>query len=118
MKTELKFISALNSSIEFKIGQNAQDNFDIIDESNPNDLWFHLYGESSCHVIAMIDPEVKLDKKQKRQIITQGALLCKTGRGKLNPPCQCLEDREYQYIEFFYNIHWQFTTSVGQYFLN
>ena len=77
MKTELKFISALNSSIEFKIGQNAQDNFDIIDESNPNDLWFHLYGESSCHVVASIDPEVKLDKKQKRQIITQGALLCK-----------------------------------------
>ncbi len=77
MKTESKFIQSLNNTVEFKIGQSAQDNFDIIDESNPNDLWFHLYGESSCHVIATINTEIKLDKKQKRQIITQGALLCK-----------------------------------------
>lgn len=77
MKTETKFIPSLNDTVEFKIGQNAQDNFDIIDASNPNDLWFHLYGESSCHVIASMNSEIKLDKKQKRQIITQGALLCK-----------------------------------------
>ena len=77
MKLETKYIASLKDSIDFKIGQNSQDNFDIIDISNPNDLWFHLYGESSCHVIATIKPEVKLDKKQKRQIITQGALLCK-----------------------------------------
>lgn len=77
MKLETKYIASLKDSINFKIGQNSQDNFDIIDDSEPNDLWFHLYGESSCHVIAIINPEIKLDKKQKRQIITQGALLCK-----------------------------------------
>tara|TARA_B100000900_G_C20270121_1_gene589658 strand:+ start:203 stop:556 length:354 start_codon:yes stop_codon:yes gene_type:complete len=77
MKLETKYIASLNDTVEFKIGQNSQDNFDIIDSSNPNDIWFHLYGESSCHVIATINPEIKLDKKQKRQIITQGALLCK-----------------------------------------
>ena len=77
MKTETKFIQSLNNTVDFKIGQSAQDNFDIIDNSEPNDLWFHLYGESSCHVIASINTEIKLDKKQKRQIITQGALLCK-----------------------------------------
>lgn len=77
MKLESKYIASLKDSIDFKIGQNSQDNFDIIDSSNPNDIWFHLYGESSCHVIASINPEIKLDKKQKRQIITQGALLCK-----------------------------------------
>lgn len=77
MKIETKFIQSLNNTIDFKIGQSAQDNFDIIDVSEPNDLWFHLYGESSCHVIASINTEIKLDKKQKRQIITQGALLCK-----------------------------------------
>ena len=77
MKLETKYIASLKDSINFKIGQDAQDNFDIIDSSNPNDIWFHLYGESSCHVIASINPEIKLDKKQKRQIITQGALLCK-----------------------------------------
>ena len=77
MKLESKYIASLKNSIDFKIGQNSQDNFDIIDISNPNDIWFHLYGESSCHVIASINPDIKLDKKQKRQIITQGALLCK-----------------------------------------
>lgn len=77
MKIETKFIQSLNNTIDFKIGQSAQDNFDIIDVSEPNDLWFHLYGESSCHVIASINTEIKLDKKQKRQIITQGALVCK-----------------------------------------
>lgn len=77
MKLESKYIASLKNSIDFKIGQNSQDNFDIIDSSNPNDIWFHLYGESSCHVIASINPDIKLDKKQKRQIITQGALLCK-----------------------------------------
>lgn len=77
MKIENRLIAALNQEIEFKIGQNANDNFDIIDSSNPSDLWFHLSGESSSHVIASLPFNQKLDKKQKRQIITQGALLCK-----------------------------------------
>lgn len=77
MKIENRLISALNQEIEFKVGQNANDNFNIIDSSNPNDLWFHLSGESSSHVIACLPANKKLDKKQKRQIITQGALLCK-----------------------------------------
>ena len=77
MKIEKKHIPSLKQDIDFNIGQNAQDNFDIIDISQPTDIWFHLQGTSSCHVIAIIPENMKLDKKQKKQIITQGALICK-----------------------------------------
>ena len=50
----------------------------IIDVANSNDLWFHIEGESSCHVIASMPIDMKLDKKQLRQIVTQGAVLCKS----------------------------------------
>ena len=33
------------------IGQNAQDNWDIICSSNPEDLWFHLSDHPSSHII-------------------------------------------------------------------
>ena len=45
--------------VTFLVGQNAQDNHAIIDEStSPQDLWFHLQGESSSHVIAKVPMEV------------------------------------------------------------
>ena len=53
MKIENRLISALNQEVEFKIGQNANDNFDIIDSSNPSDLWFHLSGESSLTLLLL-----------------------------------------------------------------
>jgi len=33
------------------IGQNAKENFELIDNANPDDLWFHLKGLPSCHVV-------------------------------------------------------------------
>ena len=41
-------------TIQFFIGENAQDNFNILDNSlkiNPDFLWFHLNSFSSCFVI-------------------------------------------------------------------
>ena len=41
-------------TIQFFIGENAQDNFNILDNSlkiNPEFLWFHLNSFSSCFVI-------------------------------------------------------------------
>lgn len=32
-----------------KIGKNAKDNFDLIDASDPDDLWFHLKDFPSPH---------------------------------------------------------------------
>ena len=70
--------------VTFLVGQNAQDNHAIIDESvSPQDLWFHLEGESSSHVVAKVPLEVneiKDRKKRKdviRKIAKQGAILCK-----------------------------------------
>jgi len=77
MKIVARYIQSINREIPYLIGSNAQDNFDLIDESEPFDLWFHISGHSSCHVIAKMPPDIKLDKKQKSQIIKQGALICK-----------------------------------------
>lgn len=71
-------IPSLQKKILYTVGKNSQNNFDIIDAASPNDLWFHIESESSCHVIASVPIEIKLDKKQLRQIVTQGAVLCKS----------------------------------------
>ena len=63
--------------VTFLVGTCAQDNFDIIDISESDDIWFHVRDGSSCHVIAKIPAGEKLDKKTIHKIIKQGALLCK-----------------------------------------
>lgn len=70
-----KYISKLNTTITYYIGQNALDNFDIIDKSEDEDMWFHLEGTSSGHVICKIIN--KYNKKELKYIIVQGAVLCK-----------------------------------------
>jgi len=77
MKVEARYIQSLNREIPYLVGSNAQDNFDIIDESDSIDIWFHIEGQSSCHVVAKMPQDIKLNKKQKLQIIKQGALICK-----------------------------------------
>jgi predicted ribosome quality control (RQC) complex YloA/Tae2 family protein len=89
-----RFIPSLKINVVYKIGKDAQNNFELIDKAHQNDIWFHLKDVSSCHVIACLkniqyttrDDELPnfydinfdtLDKKEKQQIITQGALLCK-----------------------------------------
>jgi len=76
MLVEEIFINKLNINIKYLIGKNASDNFNIIDFSLPNDLWFHLYNYPSCHIIASIDNLI-LNKKELMYIIKQGCLLCK-----------------------------------------
>ena len=71
MKTELRHIPALNCEIQFVVGTDAQDNFVIIDSAEPTDMWFHLSGHSSCHVIAKMPQDITLDKKQKLQKYSQ-----------------------------------------------
>jgi predicted ribosome quality control (RQC) complex YloA/Tae2 family protein len=64
-----------NFSIEFVIGKNAHENFEIIDDAEAHHMWFHIEGQSSGHIIAKIDDDV--DKKTLRYIVKQGAVLCK-----------------------------------------
>ena len=77
MRTIVKYIDSIRENIEFRVGQHAQDNFDLLDDSSPTDLWFHIRDQASCHVVAAISQRVIYDKKQLRHIATQGAVICK-----------------------------------------
>lgn len=100
MRTVTRYIPSIRETILFKIGRNAKNNIEIIEESHPEDIWFHVGEESSCHVIAVMnlehynnvcngvtDPEKpclrynfipeQLTKKQFMHIVKQGAVLCK-----------------------------------------
>jgi predicted ribosome quality control (RQC) complex YloA/Tae2 family protein len=76
MKIISKYIDCIDTIIEYKVGGNAQENHDIIDAADPEDLWFHISGCSSCHVICKI-PENINDKKILQKIAKQGAVICK-----------------------------------------
>lgn len=70
------YISALEQDVYYDIGKNAQHNFDLIDNANSDDIWFHINNAPSTHIIAHT-AGLNLNKKQLRQIIKSGALLCK-----------------------------------------
>ena len=74
-------ININNKIITFYIGKNAKDNFDILDISKSNDIWFHAKDISSCHVVCELPEDI--DKKEMRYIIKVGALLCKNNTNKL-----------------------------------
>jgi predicted ribosome quality control (RQC) complex YloA/Tae2 family protein len=71
------FIDSLKIDVEYQIGKDAKDNIDMLADSQQNDIWFHIDGESSCHVIAKVHDLVITNKKQTAHIIKQGAVLCK-----------------------------------------
>ena len=58
------------TNIEIIIGQNAQENWDIIDNADQSEIWFHLDSFPSPHVI------IKHTNPPKN-IIYQAAFLCK-----------------------------------------
>jgi predicted ribosome quality control (RQC) complex YloA/Tae2 family protein len=81
MKTESLFLQGLNRIITFYIGQNKNENFDVIDKGEPHDLWFHANEISSCHIVAVLPKD--LSNKEKNYIIKAGAFLCKKYTNKL-----------------------------------
>lgn len=49
-----------DENIKIFVGENAKDNWDILDKSNQNDIWLHLNNLSSPHVIInSADPSKK-----------------------------------------------------------
>ena len=83
MHTENIYFDNLEREFTYLIGKNAQDNFNIIDCSNPYDIWFHISGHSSCHVVLKLQNDEKLCKKSMNTLIKKGALLCKLNTHKL-----------------------------------
>ena len=76
----------LINSVTYYIGKTQQENHDVIDLgfstglSSERNIWFHLADTSSCHVVAILPPNV--DRKVRGKIIKQGALLCKQHTAK------------------------------------
>lgn len=62
--------------MEYRIGKNAQDNFDVIDSSHPDDIWFHIENLPSCHIV-MKRPMKPMVKKELQKMYKQCAVLCK-----------------------------------------
>ena len=81
MKTEVMFLCGLNREITFYIGTHKAENFDVLDNGEPNDLWFHANEVSSCHVVASVPPDI--EPKKLRYIVKAGALLCKRYTSKI-----------------------------------
>jgi predicted ribosome quality control (RQC) complex YloA/Tae2 family protein len=77
MKTVTRRIDSLNINVDFIVGTNAQENHDIIDAADPEDIWFHVAGYPSCHVISKIPQDLVLEKNDILKIAKQGAVVCK-----------------------------------------
>jgi len=77
MKVIKRYIDAIKQELEFHVGQNAEDNEQILRDSDPTDFWFHLDSTSSAHVIAKIPETLSLDKKELQKVLKQGAVICK-----------------------------------------
>ena len=81
MKNIQIFIPELKTNVEFLIGTDKNDNFNIIDIVNENDIWFHIKSFPSCHVVSNMYNNEKnpiISKKILRKIIVQGACICKS----------------------------------------
>jgi hypothetical protein len=88
MKT-VSIISTIVSNVY--IGRCWQENEELINTSAPEDIWFHLDGESSCHLVLknhMNIPVNKLDKK----LVKRCALLVKQHTNK------CIQHKKYTII--------------------
>jgi predicted ribosome quality control (RQC) complex YloA/Tae2 family protein len=59
-----------NNEVKYIIGENAHDNWDILDKSDPSDYFFHLSSFPSCYVIMETENPTT-------SMLEYGAFLCK-----------------------------------------
>jgi len=72
MKTEI--FQNLLGDWQIFIGKNKEDNWKIIDDASPTDIWFHVLDIPSCHVI--LKTHYKLTHIS-NDVLRRCALLCK-----------------------------------------
>lgn len=82
MKTETLLLYT-GRQVKFLIGTSDKDNFCVIDASDADDIWFHVDGMPSCHIVAELK-EV-YNKYEMNEIIRFGAKLCKDQHSKYKP---------------------------------
>ena len=75
MKEETIWIQGLKRNIIFRIGQNKEENHALVLGAQAHDMWFHVEGKSSCHVVACV-PE-GLSRKERGYIVRRGAVICR-----------------------------------------
>ena len=80
MKTEVFLFD--NTEYTIYVGQNKNENWEIIDAAEKTDIWFHIEGTPSCHVILVNLIKVKL-RDIPRQVIKRCAYLCKINSSAL-----------------------------------
>jgi len=66
----------LDCEVTISIGQSAQENWDLIAQSQQTDLWFHLEGHPSPHVI-ISRPESSMGSGLSNQTLKSAAAYCK-----------------------------------------
>jgi predicted ribosome quality control (RQC) complex YloA/Tae2 family protein len=66
-----------NNTYKISIGQNARDNWNLIDLSNIDDIWFHTSQYPSAHVVVSYIHIIPQVKKLPRQVIKRCAYICK-----------------------------------------
>lgn len=64
-----------NKEYYIDIGKDMYENWDLIDNSKQNDIWFHVESSPSSHVF--LRTEMKINKVP-RQVIKRCACLCKS----------------------------------------
>ena len=84
MKNVTIYFDEFDLELTYLIGQNAKDNFAVIDKGFEDDIWFHAKLESSCHVVCLLPNNFKMDKKIQKSILEKGAELCKKNTCKLS----------------------------------
>jgi len=75
MKSEYIELNTGLHPILVRTGKDAAENFELIGDSDPDDLWFHVVGKPSGHTVAAINED--MSKKELKLLITQCAVICK-----------------------------------------
>ena len=61
-----------------RVGNNAKENWDLITDSEPDDMWFHLDEYPSAHVVMKQNNNIINEKYYPNQIIFIASTYCKT----------------------------------------
>lgn len=69
--------SITNNIYTIRVGESAKDNWDILEDADNSDIWFHIDKFPSCHVI--LKTNLIPLKKIHKSIIHHCANLCKNG---------------------------------------
>jgi predicted ribosome quality control (RQC) complex YloA/Tae2 family protein len=60
----------------YRVGKSAAGNDQLLTLASPHDIWFHVDGCPSAHVVVECGG-VALTRKQNHDLVVQGAVLCK-----------------------------------------